>query len=93
MLRALGSGAELAQMNGKQPAKGIWEQTGVDMGCKEKVPRRCCLRSGRAGGQTLLWELLKQEESIEEAKYSDCWHHARKIYCLFSVKYNVKSHV
>lgn len=84
MLGALGGGAELAQLNGKQPAKCIQDQTGVDIGCcKETVPRRLVLSSGQAGGQTLLWELLKQEESIEEAKYSNCWHNAGKIYCLF----------
>ena len=59
--------------------------------CKEVVPKRCWLRSGGDGDGQLLWGGIKEEDSMEEAKSSDCRHHAGKIYFLFSVKHNVKA--
>lgn len=49
-----------------------------------------CCQEGPGDGQ-LLWGDVKEEETTEEAKSSDCQCHAGKIYLLLSVKHNMKS--
>lgn len=70
MLGAWDGAAGLAQLNREQPAKGIPEQTGVNVRWRsEVVLKRYWLRSGEAGGRTAAQGGV--EESMGEAKSSD----------------------